>query len=300
MRIIPPNVEWWPQDTTSKHIARVGRICYKSQGKRPPKETYDETAIKEWETRRDQDLCKSFWKSGHRSMYRHGTAYFYVPDDRRLPNQLWALLTTSPYIDYVAQGNKVWISTNMQFLCEHGNIRKLIDVFFVEEDEFIRRAVKAKCDEALYLLRMTFVVTTQISTSREFNRASPNCIAEQSTRYCNLEKKGGVMVVEPYWLHSDGTRWQRWLFKASCRISEWFYHHLLKSGMKPQNARGVLPLDTYTVVAYTYSIAEWSHIIDLRYHGTTGKPHPNAEKIGGMIHDQITERMKQYISDFKI
>ncbi len=300
MRIIQPNVEWWPQETTSKHIARVGRICYKSQGKQPPKEIYDETAIKEWEARRDQERCTSFWQSGHRSMYRHGSAYFYVPDDRRLPNRLWAPLTTSPYIDYVAQGHKVWISTNMQFLCEHGNIQKLIDAFYVEEDEFIRRAVKAKCDDALYLLRMTFVVTTQISTSRELNRTSPNCIAEQSTRYCNLEKKGGVMVAEPCWMRSEGTRWQRWLFKASCRISEWFYHRLLSSGMKPQDARGVLPLDTYTVVAYTYSIAEWSHIIDLRYHGTTGKPHPNAEVIGGMICAKITERMKQYIPDFKI
>lgn len=300
MRIIQPNVEWWPQEAPTKHIARVGRICYKSEGKQPPKELHDENDIKEWEARRDHDRCLSFWNSGHRSMYRHGTAYFYVPDDRRLPNKLWAPLTTSPYIEYSVQGHKVWISANMQFLCEHVDIQKLIAVFYVDEEEFIRKAVKAKFNDALYLLRMTFVVTTQISTSRELNRTSPNCIAEQSTRYCNLEKKGGVMVAEPYWLHAEGTRWQRWLFKASCRISEWFYHRLLSSGMKPQDARGVLPLDTYTVVAYTYSISEWSHIIDLRYHGTTGKPHPNAEVIGGMICEKITERMKQHIPDFII
>lgn len=32
-------------------------------------------------------------------------------------------------------------------------------------------------------MRYTFRVTTQISTSRELNRVSPNNIAEQSTRY---------------------------------------------------------------------------------------------------------------------
>ncbi len=299
MKIIQPTAEWWPQTTVSQHIARVGRICYKSQGKQPPADITDDGGRKKWMEKRDMERCESFWKSGHRSMYRHGTAYFYVPDDRCLPNHMWAPLTTSPYIDYVAQNHRVWIGTNMQFLCEYPNIKQILDPYYVDEGEFIRRAQKRKCDEALYLLRMTFVVTTQISTSRELNRTSPNAIAEQSTRYCNLGKKGGVQVAEPRWL-ADGTRWQRFLFGAACRISEWAYHRLLKSGLKPQDARGVLPLDTYTVVAYTYSIAEWKHIIDLRYKGTTGAPHPNAKYVGGLICGAINERMRQYIPDFKI
>ena len=57
--------------------------------------------------------------------------------------------------------------------------------------------------------------------------------------------------------------------------------------MHRQDARGVLPLDTATVCIYTYSIEEWRHIIDLRYYGTTGKPHPNAKIIAGMIKDNL-------------
>ena len=40
---------------------------------------------------------------------------------------------------------------------------------------------------------------------------------------------------------------------------------------------------------YTYSIKEWKHIIDLRYYGKTGKPHPNAKIIAGMIKKQLNE-----------
>ena len=57
--------------------------------------------------------------------------------------------------------------------------------------------------------------------------------------------------------------------------------------MHRQDARGVLPIDTATKCAYTYSIEEWRHIIDLRYYGTTGKPHPNAKIITGMIRDKL-------------
>lgn len=56
-----------------------------------------------------------------------------------------------------------------------------------------------------------------------------------------------------------------------------------------QDARGVLPLDTATRCIYTYSINEWRHIIDLRYYGTTGKPHPNAKLIAGMIKNNLME-----------
>ena len=86
---------------------------------------------------------------------------------------------------------------------------------------------------------MTMVVTTQISSSRELNRTSPNNIAEQSTRYCNLEKKGGVQIARPHW-YDGGTRWQRMVYGLVCRVCEWGYNRLLKSGLKPQDARGVL------------------------------------------------------------
>ena len=59
--------------------------------------------------------------------------------------------------------------------------------------------------------------------------------------------------------------------------------------MLPQDARGALPLDTASKVAYTYTFEEWCDIIDKRYYGITGKPHPNAKIIIGMVLDKFKE-----------
>ena len=298
MKFTEPQVEWWQQTTLAQHIARVGRICYKAKGKQPGKGMTEEE-VEAFIQKRDEERCKGFWESGHRSMYRHGTIYFFMPHEKGLPNYIWAYLNASPYIDYATKNHKVWISTNMQFLLENKNMMDALSPYDVSEDEFIEKAQKYECEEAFYIIRMTMVVTTQISTSRELNRTSPNSIAEQSTRYCNLEKKGGVQIARPHW-HVEGSRWQRMVYGFVCRVCEWGYNRLLKSGLKPQDARGVLPLDTYTVVAYTYTLSEWSHILDLRYHDTTGKAHPNAKIIGEKIRNIIIERMSKYCKEFEI
>lgn len=298
MKLISSSVEWWQQDNLAQHIARVGRICYKAKGKQPD-ESMPAEEIEAFIQKRDEDRCKGFWESGHRSMYRHGTMYFFMPNEKGFPNYIWAYLNASPYIDYATKDHKVWISTNMQFLLENGDLFASLKPYTVTEAEFIEKARKYDCESAFAILRMTFVVTTQICTSRELNRKSPNSIAEQSTRYCNLEKKGGVQIARPHW-YDEGTRWQRMVYGFVCRVCEWGYNRLLKAGLKPQDARGVLPLDTYTVVAYTYTIADWKHILDLRYHGKTGTPHPNAKIIGEKIRNIILERMRQYCEEFDI
>ena len=298
MKFTEPQVEWWQQTSLAQHIARVGRICYKAKGKQPGKGMTEEE-VEAFIQKRDEERCKGFWESGHRSMYRHGTIYFFMPNEKGFPNYIWAYLNASPYIDYATKDHKVWISANMQFLFENCNLFDALKPYVVSEDKFIEKALKHNCDDVFAILRMTFVITTQISTSRELNRKSPNSIAEQSTRYCNLEKKGGVQIARPYW-YVEGSRWQRMVYSFVCRVCELGYNRLLKSGLKPQDARGVLPLDTYTVVAYTYTIAEWKEIINLRYHGTTGKPHPNAHFVAEQLRNKILERMRVYLPNFQI
>ena len=130
-------------------------------------------------------------------------------------------------------------------------------------------------------MRYTFCVDTQISTSRELNRVSPNSIAEMSTRY--VYKDGSIC--RPYWLNKELIKQYEeepivdmvsTVYLDSCNDSFKRYKFLVENGVHRQDARGVLPLDTATRCIYTYSIREWRHIIDLRYYGTTGTPHPNA------------------------
>ena len=185
MKMIIPGVEWWPQKTATQQVASVGRICYKSKAKQPDEKLSEEKKEEFLEVQAAK-LVNHFWNSGHRSMLRHGTIYFFIKNDNKLPRSLWSFLVASPYINYAVKDKKVWISSNMQFLAEHDEILDILDSYDVKEAEFIEKALKYDFMEALNLLRMTLVVTTQISTSRELNRTSPNSISEQSTRYVNL------------------------------------------------------------------------------------------------------------------
>ena len=82
-------------------------------------------------------------------------------------------------------------------------------------------------------------------------------------------------------LHYDVNLAEKYI--KNCCDAASLYREALIMGIYPQDARGLLPLDTATKVVYTYSYKEWQHIIDLRFHGTTGKPHPNAKEIIGLL-----------------
>lgn len=280
MFFIEPTTDLWVQTGEfESHVARCARICYKS-------EKQDENNDKA------KTMCDNLWSRNHRSMFRHGTAYFYVPDTTALPQWIWGVLINSPYIFGASNDKQLWVSTNQQYLKENKTVADLLAPYEVSQDKYIETGVSYT--PSLKGLRLTMVVITQISTSRELNRTSPNNIAEQSTRYVNFGKKGGIAICKPHWY--DGAKWyKRALYKSYCKVSEWMYNLMLRMGFKAEDARGVLPLDTATKAAYTYTIQEWEHILDLRLFETTGKAHPNAKKTAQQIYDLMDEFTKNFI-----
>jgi thymidylate synthase (FAD) len=90
------------------------------------------------------------------------------------------------------------------------------------------------------------------------------------------------------WIDESEEHKKAYLYHEACESNFNTYHILVNQyGMNRQDARGVLPIDTATRCAYTYSIEEWRAILDLRYYGTTGAPHPNAKIIAGMIRQEL-------------
>ena len=128
---------------------------------------------------------------------------------------------------------------------------------------------------------------------------SPNNIAERSTRFCS--SRGGLAICRPWWIKSPeenivtNARYYKLAYEA-----EKTYRNLLLRGMKPEDARGVLPLDTATKVIYTYSIKEWQHILDLRLYDKTGKAHPNCHVVMEMVKEQINSFAKEHNIDYQV
>lgn len=267
MEIIKPQVELWVQKNPIDHVARCARVCYASD-----KVTHNEA------------MYNRLLDAGHNSMFRHESVYIIAPG-RSDRYELIDSFEFCPFVDYRIDydNDEIYISTNRQFFMENEAIQ-YFEEWIVSIDEFKSTMLGKE------LMRYTFKVVTQISTSRELNRVSPNNIAEQSTRYVNLSKKGGA-ICQPWWLTDENIKDENnekvTEYLISCNNSFMSYNELISFGMKPQDARGVLPLDTATVCVYTYTIAEWRHIIDLRYYGTTGAAHSNARIIAGMIRDEL-------------
>lgn len=287
MNIIKPTVELWLQKDAIAHVAKCARICYK-------KETGNNVA-----------LYERLKHSNHLSMFRHESIYAIIPNhDRNLrDNALYYI--NCPYINIHVFNGYTFVSTNGQFVIEHIDepFIKLVRQYSVTANEFIDdkfcRAI------TLPMLRYTFKVTTQISTSRELNRVSPNNIAEQSTRYVY---ENGTLCC-PHWLDydlanniqnlvardgdkvlMDNDNNKAYIYLKDCAKSFASYKVLVdECKMNRQDARGVLPIDTATVCAYTYSVSQWRDIIDLRYHGKTGAPHPNTKIIASMIREELLE-----------
>lgn len=291
MKFIKANAEWWVQTGIESHIAKVARICYKSKTK--PALTYKEQKVQ------DMKMCEHLWVSGHKSMFRHGTVYYFVKHENKVSRNIWTMLKATPYANCTMKNNKVWVSTNMQFVREHSYFEQMMRPFIVSEEDFLLLAEKYECEAAFSLIRMTIVVTTQRIQGESYNRKSPNCIAEQSTRYVNLQKKGGVLICRPHW--EQTAKWhQRMVSHIGYWVAEKVYQYLLWSGLKPEDARGNLTFNTYTVAAYTYDLSEWQHIMDMRLRDMTGKAHPDAHILAEKISEVINTRMSVYESDFRI
>lgn len=279
MEIIKPYAELWRQENPIAHIARCARVCYASN-----------------RNDKNQELYDRLFKSGHYSMFRHQSKYYIVPfKDYRL--EKLKPYEKCPYIDYIVYDDEIYIATNAQFVMDNPDFTYFSE-WEVDPFEF------ENTETGHSLMRWTFKIITQISTSRELNRVSPNNIAEQSTRYVNLSKKGGA-ICQPHWMSDETVE----VFNTTNILPDGFYskneeavnycwhcdncfqvyNRLISKGMLPQDARGVLPLDTATVCIYTYSYSEWKEIIAKRVYHTTGKAHPNAVIICKMIEDKLKE-----------
>lgn len=279
MELIEPEVKLLSElgITPESHIARCARVCYGREYKEPNQEA-------------DKKLVEGLIKRGHLSMLRHASMYLSHTEDI---SQIATHIANSCFWNYdVLHG---YASTNLQEFTQSGVEKEPVTV--IDNKQILEDC--AKHPGLFELYRLTLCITTQISTSRELNRVSPNNIAERSTRFCSAN--GGLAICRPWWIKSPIEDIVSALsyYNLACR-AEKTYMTLLLKGMKPEDARGVLPLDTATKVIYTYSVQEWQHILDLRLYDKTGKSHPNCHVVMQMVKDQINNFAKEHNIDYQV
>ena len=141
--------------------------------------------------------------------------------------------------------------------------------------------------------------------------------AQESTRYCNYSRDkfdNNITFIAPNWLDSlqlgkhdsikicndfyeipleqefSAKGLQELMYLWSLATSEVAYLKLIETDWLPQQARAVLPNSLKTELVMTGFISDWKHFIDLRYRGTTGKPHLDAFYLAEKLYNLFKER----------
>ena len=262
MQILEPKVESWLQNYTIDHIARCARVCYASDS-----------------NENNAKLCARLWNNKHRSMFRHAGVYYIIPEKLQVPDKA--------YIGAVVKlvECNYYVSANEQSAREYWDYRYKKYRISITEAESNEVFVKYK------MLRFTFCIETGIDITREFNRKSPNNIAEQSTRYVDFNKKLGIRFKQCHWMYNMSI-WKYCLTRIMLKTCELFYKIARSKyglNLPPQDARFILPLDTMSKVVYTYTVAEWEYIVNMRLWDWTGKAHPDAKIVGQFIYDELVK-----------
>lgn len=262
MQILEPKVESWLQNDTIDHIARCARVCYASDT-----------------NKNNAKLCERLWNNKHYSMFRHAGVYYIIPEKLQVPDKA--------YIGAVVKlvGHNYYVSANEQSAREYWDYRYKKYRISITEAESNEVFVKYK------MLRFTLCIETGIDITREFNRKSPNNIAEQSTRYVDFNKKLGICFKQCHWMYNMSI-WKYCLTRIMLKTCELFYKIARSKyglNLPPQDARFILPLDTMSKVVYTYTVAEWEYIVNMRLWDWTGKAHPDAKIVGQFIYDELVK-----------
>lgn len=280
MKIIEPKVELWKQgDDAKAHVARCARVCY---GR---------------ETGNDEATIKRLINDEHWSMFRHETYYMIANDSDKTLETIIINYANTIGFSYHYEKHVYYITVNGNWVLDHKTQFGYLSKYIVPIEDFRNTEI------GFHMMRYTFCVDTQISTSRELNRVSPNNIAEKSTRY--VYEDGSIC--RPHWISKEEAE----LFNNDnniilneainadlneainvylngCKRDFEEYKILVdKYKIRRQDARGKLPLDTATRCIYTYSIDEWFNIIRKRVYHTTGKAHPNATIICKLIEQEL-------------
>lgn len=132
-------------------------------------------------------------------------------------------------------------------------------------DQFIRRLIKMGHEAPLEFAEMTFDIITSRSVMAEMTRHRLASFCIESQRYVNYGN--GIDFIAPVWFDpasqntvaSTSNQWKRCM-----EHTEAVYDFLLANGMKPQQAREVLPNSTAVHIVVKANVREWRHFFDLR------------------------------------
>ena len=144
--------------------------------------------------------------------------------------------------------------------------------------EFIMGAIKRGHFSIIEHEKVTAKIICDRGVSHEIVRHRLGSYSQESTRYCNYTKTGGVQMIEPFFFEKGSREYDIWL--KSMEEAEKAYNELIGLGATPEEARTVLPNSLKTEIVVTYNLREWRHFFHLR---CSRGAHPQIREIAIML-----------------
>ena len=248
-----------------EQIEIAGRTAYKSLDKIE----YDENG----RSKTAKAFVDKMIELGHYSPLEHGTVYLIIPhNEEYIKNYTYNQHSVCMMFPYTNNdGNAIWaITTNYRVLVENCLLDDL--KYLCEPTEYHEK-------------RTTFRLTCARVQADSFVRHRTFSFLMESTRYCNYNDgkfNSEIQIVKP-------TRWENFdrfilTFVASWESAERIYMLLIKNGIKPEDARDVLPLQLKTELIMTGTKSQWEQFFKFR---VSKHAHHDAKYIAEQIKEQL-------------
>lgn len=198
-------------------------------------------------------------------------------------------------------------------------------------ENHLEEALQYMCEPTeFHEKRITVKFITSIGIVREILRHRHFSFLNESTRYCNyskdkfgseltfiipewiykvqaeladycdpltkesrawlMKKHGGDLIEHLICIDRSVTTWWDTMIKAE---DDYIYLTTTDEGykLKPEEARGILPLDLKSELIVTGFVSDWIHFFRLRsYIAATGKPHPDIQKLADPLMQEFIDR----------
>lgn len=125
--------------------------------------------------------------------------------------------------------------------------------------------------------------------SHELVRHRLASFTQESTRFCNYGKNkfnNEITFIKPCFCEEESKEWNIW--KNAMQQAENYYFEMLNIGMKPEEARSVLPNSLKTEIITTMNLREWKHFFSLR---TELAAHPQMREIAVPLQKEFREKI---------
>lgn len=155
---------------------------------------------------------------------------------------------------------------------------------------FVKNLIKNGHDAIIEHHSITFKLVTNRGVTHELVRHRIASYAQESSRYCNYNKKG-VTFLNTMFFKDDymGSIWVNHMKQC-----EAVYNKLINAGAKPEEAREVLPNSLKTEIVCTMNLRELRHLFKLR---TSKFAHPEIRRVMELLLVELVSKIPVVFDD---